>query len=222
MTSKIDTIMFKYPRTYHVPWSQTITNDDKILTLKELECFKNLKVSLSIKMDGECTTLYTDYYHARSIDSKHHESRSYVKQLHDNIKHLIPNNWRICGENLYAKHSIYYDNLDSYFMVYSIWNENNICLSLKETLEWCQLLELFHVPIIDIIDFNIEIIKEYCNKFDTNENEGIVIRNIESFHYKYFKYNVSKFVRKDHIQSDNHWMYSKLTINKLKEKKEKI
>lgn len=49
----------KYPRTYHLPWSLGKTDDDK--TLKTTEIFKNKKVVVTLKMDGENTTLYKDY-----------------------------------------------------------------------------------------------------------------------------------------------------------------
>jgi len=206
---------YKYSKIYHVPWSKSITNDDEVLSDDDLKLYKNKKVVLTLKMDGECTTKYNDHYHARSIDSKDHISRHHVKQLHSRIKYDIPDNWRICGENLEAKHSLKYNNIDSYFMVFSIFNENNIHLSLKETLEWCDLLNLWHVPILDIIDFDENKIKEYCNNLNTDINEGICIRNIDSFHFSDFKNNYCKYVRKNHVQTDEHWMYKPIERNTL-------
>ena len=40
---------------------------------------------------------------------------------------------RICGENLFAKHSVEYNDLPSFFMVFSWW-EANKCLSWDETI----------------------------------------------------------------------------------------
>ena len=56
----------KYPRTLHLPWSESITSDDKVM--KSIDSLLNKNVIVSLKMDGENTTLYTDYIHARSID----------------------------------------------------------------------------------------------------------------------------------------------------------
>jgi len=47
----------------------------------------------------------------------------------------IPAGWRICGENLFYKHTIPYRDLHTMFYVYSIWNEANECLSWADTLE---------------------------------------------------------------------------------------
>jgi hypothetical protein len=46
----------KYPRTYHLPWSQDKTNDDK--SLKDVSCFIDKEVVVSKKLDGENTTLF--------------------------------------------------------------------------------------------------------------------------------------------------------------------
>ncbi|MFW6226283.1 MAG: RNA ligase family protein [bacterium] len=115
----------KYPRTYHLPWSN-VSNDDKLL--KDDTHFFNKRVICTLKMDGENTTMYNDYFHARSLDSNNHESRNWVKGLWSRISYLLDDNMRICGENLYAVHSLKYDNLKSYFMMFSIWIDNK-CLS---------------------------------------------------------------------------------------------
>jgi len=91
-------------------------------------------VVVTEKMDGENTTLYSDGLHARSVDSRHHPSRAWIKAFHAQWRHLIPEGWRLCGENLFAQHSIHYERLPSYFMLFSIWDEHNHCLSWNETL----------------------------------------------------------------------------------------
>lgn len=129
----------KYPRTYHFEWSEGCTSDDKIQY--DLSNFENKEIIITEKMDGENTAMMKDCIYARSLDSNNHISRNYVKGIWGNIKHEIPDGFRICGENMYAKHSIHYNNLKSYFLVFSIWN-NEECLSWDETLEYCDLLNL--------------------------------------------------------------------------------
>ena len=202
----------KYPKTYHFEWSPGVKNDDRIQ--KDLLFLTGQPIIITEKMDGECTTLYNDYIHARSIDSNDHESRSWVKQLWGNIKHDIPENWRICGENLYAKHSIPYTDLESYFMVFQIWDENNNSLPLDERLYWCDLLNLTHVPILHHGLFDIDFIKNY--KLDTDVIEGFVVSLVNSFNYNDFNKCVVKWVRSNHIQSDEHWMKQKVVKNLLK------
>lgn len=161
--------------------------------------------------------MYPDKIHSRSIDSKDHQSRHWVKGLWGNIKNEIPSGWRICGENVFAKHSLYYENLESYFYVYSIWDENNMCLSWDDTKVICESLNLITVPVIETFLFSEEKIIELASKIDITKQEGFVIRNIESFHYNDFSNNVGKWVRKSHVQSDSHWMHDKIIPNKLKQ-----
>jgi hypothetical protein len=203
---------FKYPRTGHFAWSEGATNDDKIQY--DLSNFQYEEVVISEKMDGENTTMYPEFFHARSLDSNNHPSRNYVKGIWGNIRYDIPKGWRICGENLYAKHSLYYDNLESYFMCFSIWNENNVCLNIDETLEWCSLLNIVHVPILYRGKFDLDFIRNF--KIDTNVHEGFVMRLAREFHYNDFEKSVVKWVRKGHVQTDEHWSTQKITPNKLK------
>lgn len=208
----------KYPRTYHLPWSMTKTKDDRVLD--NCDMFKGKEVVVTLKFDGENTSMYNDYIHARSINSGNHESRNYIKRMHSEIMTDIPEGWRICGENLYAKHSIQYNNLESYFYVFSIWNNQNICLSWDETVEYTQLFDLSKVPVLYRGVFDEKIIKNLVSThFDGNEMEGYVIRVAESFAYKDFNKSVAKFVRANHVSTHGHWMRQMVVPNVLKNKK---
>lgn len=70
----------KYPRTPHLPWSPGASVDD--VRLEGLDGFEGEEVVVTEKLDGENTTLYRDGLHARSMDSAHHPSRTWVKALH--------------------------------------------------------------------------------------------------------------------------------------------
>lgn len=206
----------KYPRTYHLPWSRSRTDDDKIL--RNVNHFIGKEVVVTEKLDGENCSFYSNHVHARSISSANHPSRDWVKMLHAMFAHEIPNGWRLCGENLYAKHSIYYDELPSYFLLFSMWNEENICLSWDDTVAYASMLGLGTVPVLYRGIFNEEIIKQcYTKKSLYNgEQEGYVVRVTESFHYDDFKYSVAKFVRKNHVQTDEHWLLKPIEPNGLK------
>jgi len=209
---------YKYPRTQHLPWSPGISSDD--LLNANLECFKGQQIIVTEKMDGENTSLYCDYIHARSINGRPHISRDWVKSFHGKIAHLIPEGWRLCGENLYARHSIEYENLPSYFMLFSVWNEKNICLSWAETKEWAELLGVSIVPTIYQGIFDEKELRKL--QIDTQQVEGYVVRLASSFSYADFSNSVIKWVRKGHVQTDEHWMNSEVIPNLLvcKENKE--
>lgn len=205
---------YKYPRTKHFLWSLGSTNDDKFH--ENCDSFIGKFVVDTEKMDGEATSLYPDRIHARSIDSKDHPSRHWVKGLWGSIRNEIPTGWRICGENMYAKHSLYYDNLESYFFVYNIWDENNMCLSWDDTLMMCESLNLKTVREISRGVFDESYLRNLANTLDLTKVEGYVTRNIESFHYENFSENVGKFVRAGHVENNSpHWIYEKIIPNKL-------
>lgn len=204
----------KYPRTYHLPWSNLL-KDDRIL--ENDEHFKNRRVIVTLKMDGENTTMYNDYIHARSIDSNSHESRNWVKGLWSQISYLLDDNMRICGENLYAVHSIKYEDLPSYFMMFSMWIENK-CISWEETVEYSKILGLNMVPVIydGIYDKDL-IIKEFSKYEKTHE--GYVLRVADEFSYGDFRVSTAKFVRPEFRQivnnSHGHWISKKIEKNSI-------
>ena len=207
---------YKYNRTYHFEWSPGLQNDDR-----RQEDYSVLETSpggiiVSIKMDGENTSMYPDRIHARSIDSKDHPSRHYVKGLWGGIKHLIPEGWRICGENLYGKHSIFYNDLESYFYVFSIWDETNTCLDYGNTLEVCRELGLYHVPVIYEGKYDEQLLRDLPNWPEMDGQEGYVVRTYQSFKYEDFNKHVVKYVRKNHVQTDEHWMFQQVIPNKLR------
>lgn len=204
----------KYPRTYHVPWSLGCSSDDKIHP--DMSFFHGKRVIVTEKLDGENSSLYNDKYHARSIDTDSHVSRSWLRQFHASIQYDIPKGYRICGENMFAKHSIEYSNLDSYFYGFSMWNDRNKCLSWDETLEWFSLLGITNVPVLYDGIYDERKIKSLWDSSVHNSMEGYVIRVADCFEYTNFIKNVAKFVRPNHVQTDSHWKNSVIIPNKLK------
>jgi hypothetical protein len=196
--------LVKYPRTHHLPWSESVSHDDRMLS--STSQFEGREVVATEKMDGENTSLYRDYIHARSLDGRSHPSRDWVKGFWSRMKHEIPEGWRVCGENLYAKHSIAYGDLPTFFMGFSIWNERNLCLSWAETLEWFELLGVTPVPTLFHGLYGEPVIRALWNPRRWRESEGYVLRLAEPIPYADFKTKVAKFVRKDHLQTTKHWM----------------
>jgi hypothetical protein len=213
----------KYPRTYHLPWSPGVTKDDRVV--EDVEAmFSGKEIVVTEKMDGENTTMYRDYLHARSLDYSPHASRDRVKAMWAAIAHDIPEGWRVCGENLFAEHSLHYSNLESYFYIFSVWNEKNVCLSWNETREWAQLLGFPTVPRWFSGKFYIIGQMGLERMFDAHALvegepacEGYVVRNAGEFHYKDFRHNVAKYVRANHVQhKDGHWVNRQVVPNDLR------
>ena len=203
---------FKYPRTPHLPWSQSISADDIIGTSP----FENREVVVTRKMDGEnCTGLKTGC-HARSPDGRNHPSRDWAKKFWMDRSWKLPKNWRLSAENLYAQHSIAYHNLPSYLLGFAIWDETLTCLSWDDTLIWLNTLDIHPVEVLWQGIYDEKIIKSLWNNTDETIHEGYVVRSKHAFPFNEFKNNVAKFVRKNHVQTDQHWMHKPIIPNGLK------
>ena len=128
---------------------------------------------------------------------------------------MIDDNMRLCGENLYAKHSIYYNDLKSYFMLFSIWIDDK-CLSWNDTVEFAQVLDLEIVPVIYEGIYDKEKIQNIYKKYE-DVHEGYVIRCSNEFKYSNFKNSVAKFVndkfRNLINESHGHWISKKVEKN---------
>lgn len=205
----------KYPRTYHLPWSNLL-KDDRML--ENDDHFAGRRVIVTLKMDGENTTMYNDKIHARSLDSGSHETRDWVKGLWARTAWMLDDNMRVCGENLYAVHSVKYDSLPSYFMMFSIWIDSS-CLSWDETVEYARILGLETVPVIYDGLYSREAIEKAFEKH-AETNEGYVVRLADAFQYGDFRKSVAKYVRPKFRQlindSHGHWISKKIEANGLK------
>lgn len=218
----------KYGRTYHLPWSAELTSDDKRHSLAEIkEMFLGKEVVVTEKLDGENTTIYSDgSFHARSLDSTMHPSRTLVSALADRIRYSgLPEGWRICGENLQARHSIFYDKLPDTFVVFNVVDELDACLPWKEVVEWACLLDLYTVPVLETFTFEEKHLKgekfwekylEQPSAFSTeNKPEGYVVRPTSSYHMSDISDKISKYVRRGHVTTSTHWRNEKIIPNRL-------
>lgn len=211
----------KYPRTFHLPWSQGATEDDKTHTLAVIEqMFGGKQVVVTEKMDGENTTIYsTGECHARSTSDKPHPSRDWVRGKAREIGCLgFPEGWRIHGENLYARHSIEYDLLPEYLVIFGIVDNSNVARPWSEVEDWAALLDLPHAPVL------------WKGRWDTKKvmglwpfksllssggtSEGYVVRDAGAFPMSAFDKHVAKFVRAGHVQTDQHWTKKPVVPNR--------
>ena len=168
-------------------------------------------------MDGENTTIYNSTIHARSLDSgTDTEDRKWIDALRKSkIEGNIPETYRICGENLFYKHTCYYDDLESMFYVFSIW-DGDTCLSWEETKLWCGHLDIVHVPVIYEGVYDKDLILKSFKDNDKENVEGFVVRISEEFSIGDFETSLSKYVKKQFVIPDEHWRFSKKTNNRLK------
>lgn len=206
---------YKHSRTPHLPCSLSRTSDDK--TLSDYSIFEGQEVVATVKMDGENTVCYSDgYCHARSIDSQNHPSRDYVKRWWGSKFYLLPAGSRIVGENVYAKHSIFYSDLEAYFYLFGAIDNNNCYVNWDDTKRVADTLgcpvprEIYRGP------FSLEVISRLSSITETEE--GFVLRNVRGFPFEEFSLNCGKMVRENHVQTNKHWSTQEIIPNKLCQK----
>lgn len=234
---------YKYPRTKHLIWTQHSTTDDKIMSQEDMvRTFTDREVIVTEKLDGENTNLYSDCYHARSKESRDHPTRHYVKGLWGRIRNDIPEGWRICGENVFAEHSIHYKNLEDYFYVFGVWDEKNHCLSWDDTLSICESLGILPCPILwrgiwdeskiracyigkSIFSGSYDAAIKRSTGREVEAQEGYVVRVADGFPFPIGEDNerlclteVGKFVRKGHVTTEDHWLNQIPIANELKDR----
>lgn len=202
-----------YPRTPHLPWSPGAAADDvRVAGPGAFAGLAGREVVVTEKLDGENTTLYADGLHARSLDSAHHPSRAWVKGLQGRIAARIPAGRRVCGENMYARHSLPYEDLDSWFYGFSVWDGER-CLDWDATVRFLRGLGVPTPRVLWRGTFDERALRKL--KLDTTRQEGYVVRTVDGFAYEDFGRCVAKWVRDGHVQTDTHWMFAPVVSNGL-------
>jgi len=207
---------FKYPRTLHLQNSPNRGKDGDHAH-EDFSNFEGREVVTSLKVDGEATTMARDYIHARSVEPSYHPTRTWVRRLWGEIAHDIPEGFRVVGENAYGQHSIAYKDLPTYFFVYGVYNDKNVCLSWDETEEWAELLGLQTVPVLYRGPWDKKAVMAcYPRPLYSDEAEGFVVRWAEGFSYYDHWKATGKFVRENHVKPDSgHWRSGNVPVNKL-------
>lgn len=198
----------KYGRTYHLPFSEGVSNDDKIL--RDWQGLLEQQIVITEKLDGENSCLKSTGAFARSHSTP--TRNPWAKNMWtiwNRIKGDL-GNIEIFGENLYGIHSIEYNQLSYHFYVFAV-REGEHWLSWDEVLFYAELFELPTVPVFEIGQFSEREIKELiAQRMEEGSAfrgacEGVVIRNANNFSTIDFKFNVLKYVRKNHVQTNEHW-----------------
>lgn len=208
---------YKWPRTWHLPFSPGLQNDDR--RIPSLSPFEGRRIIVSEKYDGEGTTMERGRTFPRSPDGRYHPSRDRMKAFHASRAADIPNGWKISGEYMYARHSVAYEvargnALPDWFMGFGVWNEQGVLIGWDETLEVFALLNIPPVAVLYDGPYHEDILHGIARQIDPSIQEGFVVRVADPILYpsgpgdvgRFFP-AVAKWVRKGHVQSDQHWMH---------------
>jgi len=211
----------KYPRTMHLPFSPGTTSDDRLMTADDLDVLLGEEVVLTEKMDGSnvCLTR-TDVYARSHAGAPAHKSFNTLKPLHSRLKNSIPSGLSVFGEWVYAVHSIEYSILPSHLMIFGVRDDDlDFWWSWDDVEDFSSsALRLPTVPVIlrgafpgkDIFEKVVTGLSGLSSIYGPTR-EGLVVRHtaelkdirLEKEGRKMV--GVGKWVRKNHVQTTQHW-----------------
>lgn len=215
----------KYGRTFHFDFSPGTTSDDRINREWWDDISKVENVIHTEKLDGENTCQNGIGIFARSHAAPtRHPWSDYLKPKFSMIQNdLKEGNIELFGENIYAIHSIIYPNIEHHFYIFGV-RVLDTWLSWEEVQWYADFFEFPTVPVIGqhkVSDITKDALKDYVienallpSAFGSLQNgddikpcsmEGIVTRNLDEYAVDDMAKNVFKYVRKDHVQTDQHW-----------------
>jgi hypothetical protein len=211
----------KYPRTPHLPWSPGITSEDRVI--ESLAMLLNTQLVLTEKMDGSNVCLQRDGVFARSHNqSPRHASFHALKALHAALCPALPADWQVFGEWLWARHSIPYDRLPAYLLIFGIRDPaHGVWLAWDEQETWVKAHGLSSVPLLwqGVCCTEVQLqqrVQAYINTpAFSQKQEGVVVRINGRIANEDFARNVAKWVRPHHVQTDARWRDQKITRNAL-------
>ena len=203
--------MSKYNRTYHLPWSPGTTSDDRIS--KSVDSLLNYEIVITEKLDGEnCGMIDTGVY-ARSHSTFTTSPWSREVRALDKLKveNQLGDGVYMFGENMEGIHSIEYSNLTSYYYIFGV-KDNDRWLSWKEVEEYSYVFDIPTVPVlfrgvVSSYEELKQLVEELVNQPSElgGEREGVVVRLSGTFYNDEFSDCVMKWVRKNHVKTDEHW-----------------
>lgn len=210
----------KYGRTPHLPWSPGGTSDDR--RLGSVDHLLNTHVVLTEKLDGSNFCMTREGVFARSHSgAPKHPSFDMAKQVHAGISHAIPVGLSVFGEWCFAVHSIPYTQLPGYFCIFGVRDDNT-----GDWWSWDMVSYLaseLGVPTVPVLFEGIftsakdlQTVVEGLAALSSacgGDREGIVVRLASG--YSSLEHGLAKHVRKDHVQTTEHWSHQAVKRNTL-------
>lgn len=214
----------KYEKTFRIPITGIDVKGKFCLTQKEVSQLLAGKVVVTEKLDGANTGIFCKndniYLQKRrgNIDGSHEQYKRFERWAYENTEKLKELRQGVVyyGELLYCTHSMEYDKLPDWFLVFDIYD-------LKEERYWdwdevvkeCEIVGLHTVPLL----YEGVTTKEHLKSLIKKESaygpisEGIVVKN-------YRKQMRGKVVKPEFIKvafeaNDKHWASAKVRYNKL-------
>lgn len=187
---------------------------------------------VTIKIDGENSSIYYDgTFHIRSINSKSPSKDGRAKAWASMIAPILcaEGYHRLVFENCYDQHSIHYvkpfNPLHAFYqtiLITKMVGDEETVIPYEESSTFCQNYGIATTPIVCIADGE-RTVSDYAQLINTKYQEGLVFRNPASFPLENLHQSIVKWVRRGHVQTDQHWRYdTSLQPNEVQYKDENL
>lgn len=168
---EVDT-RYKHPKIYNLVSSPIRKNDGEEIHPHE-QFFYDKQIIVFPFQNQEIISIYSDYVHGTYLEEHRNGHLSdEVKQLQYEIGYNIPDGWRICGV---------LDHEDN-FQVFTVWNDENVCIDWDDTLEWVDLLDLDEPKTLYEGRFHTPTVRDLEQKTELTSS-GFLIRDKSDFEY---------------------------------------
>lgn len=220
---------FRFPHTPHIAWlGEQSPRDDKVLSQAEVTTLLESKVVVEEKLDGANLGFSVDddgnlqvqnrgQYLKPPYTGQFEKLNGWLEIHRDNLFDVLATKLVIFGEWCAARHSLYYDRLPDWFLIFDIYDLNvsrffstNRRDALANDAGIKIVPEIFrgHLTLAQLKDK----ITSTQSKYRDGPLEGVVIRK-ESPEWLELR---AKLVRPDFTQAiDVHWRKRSLEFNRL-------
>ncbi|MXW17908.1 MAG: hypothetical protein F4139_11970 [Gemmatimonadetes bacterium] len=201
----------KYPRTPYWPYSPTIGRGDTVHP--DPERFVGRPVVVTEKLDGSNVLIHRGKVYGRSVTDEAANKWLAMVKKHHAWKVTEPDVY-LYGEDIYGVHSIEYGAVKEMetFYAFALRDGKGDFGSMTALERFAAERSIPVVPVIfrgvfaSVAEMRVFLEREQAQRSVLGgEREGMVVRNAKGFPAAEFARNVCKSVRRDHVQTDQHW-----------------
>ena len=212
----------KYPRSLHLPWSPGGTSDDK--RMADVSSLLDVPLVITEKCDGSNLTYTRTAVFSRSHSGPPgHPSFDLAKATHARIAHELSLGLSLFCEYCYAVHSITYDALPDYSLVFGArddregrWWDWDMVVAQAADLGLPTVPELHRGQVSTARELEALTLSLASQpSVFGGPREGVVVRHAGEFRDADFQRSLAKWVRSDHVTTDEHWMHQNIRPQRL-------
>lgn len=224
------TDFFRFPHTPHIDWlGNESPRDDKVLAPNDVaqlladkvlveEKLDGANLGISISYDGQVQAQNRGQYLIEPFTGQFSRLNSWLAQHHWALKDHLSPDLILFGEWCAAKHSLDYDSLPDWFLVFDVYDrQQQRFFSCQRRNELAQVLELKYVPAIFEGKTSLADLKQLLittqSRYRLGPPEGLIIRQQSTQWCE----KRAKLVRADFSQAiERHWSTKMIEWNSIR------